>query len=485
MGTESTLSSLAIHAQAVAEPVAVARPIGTIICLLGADLTALNLSLFLGLLTRRLIVGSATLPVADLAFAAFVFTISSFLAARLYPGVCENPVDELARIVRASTLSFLCLGAASFISHDLSPSRLIVLFAYLYSLVLVPLARAGAREAFAAKSWWGSPVVLLGMGETGKRVLKTLREHPKNGLKPVAILDDDPESYEGCDDGLINGPLSRCLEITRANRVSYGIICMPSLSREELFALLDRYGDCFSDILVIPDLVGIASVGIGVRELGGVVGLEVAQKLLRPFSRSLKRSLDLAFTIALAPLVLPIVALAALLVKLDSPGPIFYRDVRIGFRGQPFVAWKLRSMVVDGENALKNYLDCHPDEWETWIKTQKLKRDPRITRVGRVIRRASIDELPQFWNVLVGQMSVVGPRPFLPSQMEMYGPAFELYKRVRPGITGLWQISGRNHLTFKERAKLDAHSIKNWSVWLDLYILARTVSAVITAKGAY
>jgi lipopolysaccharide/colanic/teichoic acid biosynthesis glycosyltransferase len=177
--------------------------------------------------------------------------------------------------------------------------------------------------------------------------------------------------------------------------------------------------------------------------------------------------------------------LSALFIKLESKGPAFYADVRVGYNGQRFIAWKLRSMVINGEQLLQSYLDQHPDEKTAWQMTQKLKRDPRVTMVGRVIRRTSIDELPQFWNVLLGQMSVVGPRPFLPSQTEMYGESFELYKRVRPGITGLWQISGRNHLSFADRARLDAYGIKNWSVWMDVYILCRTIAVVITAKGAY
>ena len=134
---------------------------------------------------------------------------------------------------------------------------------------------------------------------------------------------------------------------------------------------------------------------------------------------------------------------------------------------------------------LAEYLDENPEEAEYWHRTQKLKCDPRITRVGRIIRKTSIDEVPQFWNVLTGHMSVVGPRPVLPQQVTLYGASFNLYKQVRPGITGLWQVSGRNELPFSERVKLDKYVIQNWSVWLDIYILARTVNVLLTAKGAY
>jgi Undecaprenyl-phosphate galactose phosphotransferase WbaP len=260
---------------------------------------------------------------------------------------------------------------------------------------------------------------------------------------------------------------------------------MPNLSREQLLPLLNRYGQCFSHVMVIPDLMGMASLDVSVREVGGLIGLEVTQKLLRPSAQCAKRTIDLALTVAGAVFVLPLITLVAVLIKLESEGPVFYRNERMGYRGRKFNAWKLRSMVLNGDEVLRGYLESHPEEKTVWEETQKLRRDPRITRVGRIIRKTSVDELPQLWNVLRGEMSLVGPRPFLQNQIEMYGPTFELYKRVRPGITGLWQVSGRNQLGFSERVRLDAYVIQNWSVWLDVYILARTIKAVITAKGAY
>ena len=142
-------------------------------------------------------------------------------------------------------------------------------------------------------------------------------------------------------------------------------------------------------------------------------------------------------------------------------------------------------MVTNGDAILQRHFRKNPLDYAHWQATQKLKHDPRLTRIGRFIRKTSIDELPQFWNVFIGEMSVVGPRPMFESQVPIYGPAFNLYKQVRPGITGLWQVSGRNHLTFTERATLDKYVIQNWSVWLDIYILARTTGAVLSADGAY
>jgi Undecaprenyl-phosphate galactose phosphotransferase WbaP len=315
--------------------------------------------------------------------------------------------------------------------------------------------------------------------------LETLQRNRGIGLKPVAILDDNPLQYEGLESEFRVGPIRSCLDIAHESRVPYAIICMPGLSRHQLLNLMDSYGHCFRHVMVVPDLIGMACLGVKVREVGGVIGLEVAQNLLRPSAKIAKRTLDLLLTLALAPIIVPIVLLSAILIKLESRGPAFYANERIGHGGRKFKAWKLRSMFLNNEEALRQYLEAHPDEQDHWDATQKLKRDPRVTRVGRIIRKTSIDELPQFWNVLIGEMSVVGPRPFLESQIAMYGPAYTLYQRVRPGITGLWQISGRNHLPFKERVRMDVYTIQNWSVWLDIYILARTISVVLTAKGAY
>lgn len=485
MESELSTSVLTLSAESTPDSISVTRPVGTVVCLLAADTLAIVLALLFSSALRTVFLHSRTPLLDGSMLPTVVLTLCCFVAARLYPGVSENPVDELRRSVRATMLAFLSLWSATYFFHDLSQSRLTFLLACFLTIFFVPSFRASVRKAFAKQPWWGCPVAILGMGVTGQRVLNTLLKNPRIGLKPVAVLDDNPAKYLDVHDALTRGPLSRCLEITRDHRISYGIVCMPGLSRKELLMLLDRYGHCFGHVMVIPDLIGMASLGMCVRDVGGIIGLEVTRQLLRPSAQFAKRVLDLAITLAIAPLALLLIAFIAILIKLESAGPVFYANERIGYRGRRFKAWKLRSMVVDGDEALRQYLERNTEEKQSWEATQKLKRDPRITRVGRFLRKTSIDELPQFWNVLKGDMSVVGPRPFLESQVEMYGPNFELYKQVRPGITGLWQVSGRNHLTFKERVQLDSYVIQNWSVWMDIYILARTISVVLTANGAY
>src|ERR1039458_3178189 len=197
------------------------------------------------------------------------------------------------------------------------------------------------RSLLSRRAWWGSQVAILGYGETGRMVLDRLQSNPSIGLKAIAVLDEDVTALGDLDDRVVSGPLERCLEITREHRISYGIVCMPGLSRSELLDLLERYGKCFSHLMVIPDLIGMTSLGISAREIGGIVGLELTQQLLRPSSQFVKRVLDLALTILAAPIILPMLAAAAVSIKLEDGGPIFHANERVGRRGKLFKAWKL------------------------------------------------------------------------------------------------------------------------------------------------
>ncbi|MEM5775040.1 MAG: sugar transferase, partial [Anaerolineaceae bacterium] len=170
-------------------------------------------------------------------------------------------------------------------------------------------------------------------------------------------------------------------------------------------------------------------------------------------------------------------------IAVDSPGPIFYSNNRIGKNGKIFRKWKFRSMIPDADNVLAKYLEEHPEAMEEWKLCQKLKKDPRVTRIGRYLRKFSLDELPQLWNVFIGEMSLVGPRPIVDA--EQYRNCYNLYVHVRPGLTGLWQVSGRNDVSFAERVRMDEYYIRNWSIWLDAIILARTPGAVLKGRGAY
>ena len=201
--------------------------------------------------------------------------------------------------------------------------------------------------------------------------------------------------------------------------------------------------------------------------------------------RMIKRCCDVFLVLISMPVMLPILGAVSTVVMLSSPGPIFYSHRRIRKSGAFFSMWKFRTMCVNSAEVLDDYLRQHPKAHTEWNETHKLRKDPRITPLGGFLRRYSLDELPQLWNVLVGQMSLVGPRPIVAAEVEKYGDYFECYCRVKPGLTGLWQVSDRADGNLEVQETLDTYYIRNWSLWLDLYILARTVRAVLFPNGAY
>lgn len=199
----------------------------------------------------------------------------------------------------------------------------------------------------------------------------------------------------------------------------------------------------------------------------------------------MKRAFDLAVVVLLAPLYLPLFIALGMVVKVSSAGPIFYSQKRIGYRGRYFSAWKFRTMIPNADQVLEDYLAANPALREEWEQDHKLRDDPRITPIGRILRKTSLDELPQLWNVFLGQMSLVGPRPIVADEIDKYGTIFQEYIQVVPGITGLWQISGRNNTSYEERVALDSKYVRNWSLRWDVFILLRTVKTVLLREGAF
>lgn len=201
--------------------------------------------------------------------------------------------------------------------------------------------------------------------------------------------------------------------------------------------------------------------------------------------RIVKRCVDVTLLLLALPILLPLLALVALAVKWTSPGPVFFSHRRIRKNGAFFSMWKFRTMCVNSTEILDDYLKTHPEAREEWYATRKLRQDPRVTPIGNLLRRFSLDELPQIWNVLAGTMSLVGPRPIVAAEVEKYGDGFQCYCRVKPGLTGLWQVSGRSGLSYDARVALDCDYVRDWSLGRDLVILLKTFSAVVHQEGAF
>lgn len=213
--------------------------------------------------------------------------------------------------------------------------------------------------------------------------------------------------------------------------------------------------------------------------------MEIRHNLLDPWSKRTKRALDLFGVMAVGLLISPLLLTVSLLIRLDSPGSAFYTHRRLGAGGEHFRCWKFRTMYANADTILEEHIGNNPAVGAEWEENFKLREDPRVTRMGRFLRKTSLDELPQLWNVLRGEMSLIGPRPIVDSEIEKYGEIYQLYRRIRPGISGLWQVSGRSETTYDERVGMDSDYVRNWSVWLDILILARTAHSVLCGRGAY
>ncbi len=404
----------------------------------------------------------------------------------LYPGIGQGPADELKRLCQGTSIIIVGATVLTFFGQSgVAWSRQIFATAWLIALVVVPLLRAGVRRSLCRAHWWGVPVVVLGAGATGAQVVGLLRSRPWLGLRPVAVLDDDASKHGTEVAGVRVVGLLAELARLHSDGIRHAVLAMPGLPADRLGRMLDQLGDHMRHVFIAPALPGSPDVIAETREFANTLVLEVRQNLLRPEARIIKRLVDMASVTLGLLLFWWVFAGLALLVKLSSNGSIFYGQKRIGRGGREFMAWKFRSMVQNADALLAGYLEAHPELREQWERDHKLKDDPRVTWVGRFLRRTSLDELPQLWNILRGDMSLVGPRPIVTAEIAKYGERFALFCKVRPGLSGLWQVSGRNDTTYGERVALDCYYVRNWSVWLDLVVLARTVRVVLLGKGAY
>jgi Undecaprenyl-phosphate galactose phosphotransferase WbaP len=413
--------------------------------------------------------------------------VAAYAMLGLYPGVGISPVEELRRSVLGTTIVYLVGSACIVLLRETDFSRGVMLAGWAFSVTLVPLLRATLKSLCSCRQWWGVPVLVFGTEEAGRRVVASLRAQPELGLKPVAFLDDDEDAPQECCGVPVAGPLSIAPGLGRRLKVHHALVAMPSLKREELLRVLERMGTVFSHVIVMPDLLGMASLWVSTRDLGGELGLEVRQNLLIPLNRWLKRALDLLIASFAILAAWPLVALAVLWIKWISPGPAFFLQDRGGEGGHSIRVWKLRTMYRNAEQLLQWHLEGSPAARVEWQHYFKLKEDPRLLPViGGLLRRTSLDEVPQLWNVIRGEMSLVGPRPLPRYHLDEFDADFrKLRARVLPGVTGLWQVSARSDGDLRVQQALDTYYIRNWSLWLDLHILARTVRAVLFRKGAY
>ena len=404
----------------------------------------------------------------------------------LYPGVALAPAEELRRFFIGSIMAYGGIILSRYIEHT-SWDAINTAFA-ISAIFAVPMFltfRSIFHWILNKTKLGGIPAVVYGSDETARLAIDRIQGSLRTGYVPVLVLDDEPggaDTYNGIpiihDTNL--GP-----EIVSRYNVKMAIVAMPKLEPEKLKHLLNSSVSAFRYNVIIPDFFNITNIWMAVRDFDGVLGFVTSHRLKMPWNHGIKRMMDLGIVTVGGLIILPFLLIAALLVKLSSPGPVLYGHKRLGKNGKPFYAYKFRSMVMDADERLHKLLESDPQKKKEWEESHKLKDDPRITLFGRFLRRTSIDEFPQLINILKGEMSLVGPRPVTEAEVAKYGDDFERIFSVTPGLSGLWQVSGRSETDYVARVSYDTYYLQSWSVWIDIWIIFKTFGAVIRGKGAY
>lgn len=380
-----------------------------------------------------------------------------------------------------------CILALYFMQASMLASRLyVVLFGFL-TLFNIYVGRYILLKLLKKMNWLTKPVILVGAGKTAELTLSFFDSDLGYRYRIAGLLDDAPISEELPQKFPMLGKVSDAERIIRDSGVKTVIITAPGMDSERLERLVAKIQPLVRDILFVPDLMMLPLGHVGVEPFytEKVFMLSIRNNLARRRNRLAKRIFDLVATVIGGLLILPILLILAVLVGIDNKGHIIFAHRRVGRKGKLFPCYKFQSMVPDAQERLEEYLAKNPEARKEWEESFKLTNDPRVTKLGAFLRKTSLDELPQLWNVLMGDMSLVGPRPIVTKEIERYGDYIREYYMVPPGITGMWQVNGRSDTTYEERVAMDTWYVRNWSVWIDLVYLFKTVKTVFTGKGAY
>jgi Undecaprenyl-phosphate galactose phosphotransferase WbaP len=458
----------------------------SVVGLVIADVLALGLAAQVAVAGREWLRGAMPLPDTFWGVAAAWFAMRYFW--NLYPGFGVAPPEELRRSMITTFMALVCHAAVLFAVKETTASRLVSVGSWFllapFSLVLRELTKA----LLIRVGLFGSPVIVLGAGRTGSLVVRDLRTNPTLGFVPVAFFDDDPVKHGTTIEGVpVLGELEQAERSIWPYPIGCAILAIPSAAGQPLAHLAQRLVRRYHNVGIIADLCGLGNMWVRPQSLGTCLTFAVRHERFENRNLLLKRAFDLAIGVPLLALAAPVIAVSVLLVKLCSRGSAFYYQSREGQNGRYIRVWKIRTMVADAEARLEAYLQMNVAARTHWERHMKLERDPRIVPwVGNFLRRSSLDELPQLWNVVKGEMSLVGPRPFPDYHLKQFDGDFRALRcQVPPGISGFWQVTGRSEGDLETQRVADSYYIQNWSLWLDVWILSKTIEAVVKGNGAY
>jgi undecaprenyl-phosphate galactose phosphotransferase len=468
------------------------RRLGTIILFLG-DVVILFLIAALAILVRDV------LPSVIPGFPKFSRTIHYawwffpvWLIILAYEGAYAKKFtfwDEVKLLWKAAFFSTLAILSVVFIGKiGETVSRTVVILIGILSIFLFPLLRIFLKRRLISAGLLKRKVLILGANETGLLALKALRGEPNLGYEVIGFLDDTHGQGRSCVEGIkVHGRLDRIERYLTNADIHDVVIALPDLDRESLDRLVTRLQHKAASVLYFPDYSGIAVIGTEIRHFfhDQAFALEIKNNLAEPLNAYTKKAFDFIVGLLLFLLLAMPLAVISMLIMATSPGPAIYRQQRSGKNGTMFLCYKFRTMYRDADARLNDILAADRQAREEWEKFRKLTSDPRITPLGRFLRSTSLDELPQIINVLRGDMSLVGPRPVTAEEIDLYyKESADLCYSVLPGITGLWQVSGRSNTSYEYRISLDSWYVRNWNLWLDIIILLKTVDVVFRREGA-
>lgn len=396
--------------------------------------------------------------------------------------------DEIKFLLQSTLLTSVLVISILFITKQAEVySRFVILSWITGCSVFYPYLRTKIKQILFNMGLNRERILVIGLSENAIKFIAALKKEPNLGYDVAGILDDKSDlgeienvkiyKYENSMDRYLT--LSDVQTIAVSDAVWFDKKFLPTLS---------KFSNKLKTIFYIPDVRKLPVIGMELRYFlrEDVFALELKNNLANPLNYFLKRIFDYFLTLIFLPFALPLCALIALMIKLTSPGPILFVQERVGKGGKPFRLYKFRTMYVDADKRLKELLKNNPEIKAEWEEKFKLTKDPRVTAIGRFLRKTSLDELPQIFNILKGEMSLIGPRPVTKEELEKYyRENAGLYCLVPPGLTGLWQVSGRNNLTYEERVNLDCWYVRNWSLWLDFVILLKTPKVILTGEGAF
>ncbi|MCA1552945.1 MAG: sugar transferase, partial [Chloroflexi bacterium] len=392
-------------------------------------------------------------------------------------------LDRAVTIFNGTLIGIAAMVVAFFFYRPAFYSRLMFAYAGVFIVAILSLFRLLLGMVLARLRKRGIGVVkllIVGASERGRALMRTIVARPELGYRVIGFLDDDPNRQPiGRFPAL--GDTARLPDVLYAERPDEVIVALPADRHAQVLAILDDCEKFNARVKIVPDLYEMSLNRVAMDDINGIPLIGVRDVSISGWNFAVKRVMDIVLSVLALVVLSPLLLLIALAIKVDSPGPILFRQTRIGRGGKPFTCYKFRSMREGAEAEVERLAELN----EATGPLFKIRNDPRLTRMGRMFRRTSLDELPQVVNVLRGEMSLVGPRPPLPREVVQYEEWHKKRLEVAPGMSGLWQVSGRSLLTFDEMVMLDLFYIENWSLALDLKIMLRTVPSVLLADGAY